>query len=249
MRDLYGDMVQRAIDVIRTYSQGEPIHGAFSGGKDSVAIKGLCANAGIDVDWHYHVTTIDPPELVRFIKRHHPDVKFDIPKSPMLRLVPTHGFPTMIRRWCCAKYKEAKTNPGEVWLLGVRAAESPRRAKQWRQFMVRNNGMRAINPILYWRDEDVWTFIREMQLPYCELYDEGFKRLGCVGCPMGNQRRDFARWPHFERAWRKAFHELWATGRNSTTRWNSADEMFEWWIRNKTVPEKNDCQGLLELWA
>jgi phosphoadenosine phosphosulfate reductase len=251
MRNLFGDMAERSIEVIRTYSAGRFLFGAFSGGKDSVVIKELCRMGNIPVEWHYHVTTLDPPELVRFIKRAHPDVKFDIPAMPLLKRLSVKGFPTRIRRWCCAEYKECKANPDEVWIMGVRAAESPRRAKQWREFMVRDNGLRAINPILHWRDEDVWSFIYERKISYCGLYDQGFKRLGCVGCPMSGDGRkvQFRQWPHFERAWRKAFRELWDTGRPSLARYGSADEMFEWWMKSATKPEDDTCFGFTEMYS
>lgn len=42
-----------------------------------------------------------------------------------------------------------------------------------------------VNRIIDWTDEDVWEFLRAYKIPYCELYNEGFKRLGCIGCPLG----------------------------------------------------------------
>lgn len=59
-----------------------------------------------------------------------------------------------------------------------------------------------VNPIVDWTDEDVWEFIRDRNLPYCSLYDEGFKRLGCIGCPLSGRKgmeRDFERWPAYRR--------------------------------------------------
>lgn len=68
-----------------------------------------------------------------------------------------------------------------------------------------------VNPIIDWTDDDVWDYIRDRQLPYCSLYDEGFKRLGCIGCPLAGTKameRDFARWPKYKELYIRAFDRM-----------------------------------------
>ena len=260
------EKVDLAIRTLRTYQpSGEAYYGCFSGGKDSCVIKELARLAGVPVDWHYNVTTIDPPELMRFIRRHHPDVVWDRPPRHFFRvLADDRGYPLRRNRWCCQEFKEGGGG-GRVKILGIRAAESPRRAKRWKEFTRWAPSSSAaswcINPILRWTDADVWQFIRDTGLPYCRLYDEGFRRLGCIGCPMGGHkqiRREFERWPAYERAWRRAFHRLWDRRRDSVVtrgkrkgqQWpgfptiTTADELFEWWKSGDSCPDKNDdsCQ-------
>jgi len=40
------------------------------------------------------------------------------------------------------------------------------------------SGYTHFKPIFSWLEWHVWEFIESMNLPYCELYDEGFNRLG-----------------------------------------------------------------------
>ena len=62
------DMVDEAVALLRLHEPEEGYIGCFSGGKDSITIKALAKMAGVRVEWHYHKTTIDPPELVKFMR-------------------------------------------------------------------------------------------------------------------------------------------------------------------------------------
>ena len=68
-----------------------------------------------------------------------------------------------------------------------------------------------INPIIDWTDAEVWEFIHEYKVPYCELYDQGFKRLGCIGCPMGTVKQrqmEFERYPKYKNLYLLAFQKM-----------------------------------------
>ncbi len=253
-------LIETSIETLRHYvPEDGPYYGCFSGGKDSCVIKRIAEMAGVPVVWHYNVTTIDPPELVYFIKREHPDVEFVRPRRNFFTAMVTKGFPTRVCRWCCEEFKESKSPAGARLILGIRAAESPRRAKNWQTFTqnTRKKG-EMVNPILRWHDDDVWKFIHDQKMPYCCLYDEGFKRLGCIGCPMARSRdrdRDFARWPGYEKLWKRAFKRLWerrqALGKEwwGFVRFDSWEELFEWWKNDDPLPKQEECQGALELWS
>lgn len=270
------EKVALAIRTLQGYQPGDrPYYGCFSGGKDSCVIKELARLADSNVEWHYNVTTIDPPEVHRFIRRKHPDVIWRYPDEHFFKLLAEkRGYPLRTTRWCCEAFKENDgrdmmgdgSGVGLFKLMGIRAAESPRRAAKWKtltRWTPRGNSLVSwcVNPILRWTDADVWQFIRDRELPYCELYDEGHKRLGCIGCPMGGAdqvRRDFARWPAYERAWRRAFHRLWerrrptkiTRGKRKGRQWpgfptiTTADELFAWWQSGDACPDKDDdsCQ-------
>lgn len=70
-------------------------------------------------------------------------------------------------------------------ITGVRADEHPERAKRTAVEQVEAPDMPAhtrINPILHFTEMDVWSYILGRGVPYCELYDEGYRSLGCVPC-------------------------------------------------------------------
>ena len=256
-------LTQDAIKLLRVCQpKDKPYYGCFSGGKDSTVIKELGRLAGINVIWHYNVTTIDPPELVQFIREHHPDVDWRWPDRGFFTWFRTQGFPTRKQRWCCRLLKEQDAPVGSTMIFGVRAEESSRRAKNW-GLVTYHDKKRAnvISPIVNWTSEHVWAFIREHNLPYCCLYDQGFDRLGCVGCPQGSTKQrlaQFARWPKYLRAWRNAFRALWGKRAGTLNRngldwignryFASWEEMWDWWLNDEPLPsEKHDCQGMLEL--
>lgn len=248
-RTLFGDidMVQVAIDRLREFEPAEGYYGAFSGGKDSCVIKALADLADVQVDWHYNVSGIDPPELIRFIKEYHPDVDWERFDVPFLIKMRTQGFPLRQGRWCCEVYKEAG-GKGRVVLTGVRRAESNRRAKrQMVEACYNSPGKRFLHVIIDWREVDVWDFIRGEKIPYCSLYDEGWSRIGCIAYCMQSawlKRKELDRYPSMERAYIRAFEALYALrksqGNPSVDRWGSGREMFDWWLSNEPAPKDSE---------
>ena len=129
------DKVQIAIDRLKSFEPPEGYYVAFSGGKDSQCIYHLCVQAGVKFDAHYTITSVDPPELIRFVRSHYPDVSMDYPRDAngkvvtMWNLIPKHTIPpTSMARYCCAELKETN-GKGRVTVTGVRWAESERRKK------------------------------------------------------------------------------------------------------------------------
>ncbi len=258
--------VEEAIALLRLSvpKDGVDYYGCFSGGKDSIVIKELAKLAGVPVTWHYNVTTIDPPELVYFIRDKHPDVVWGRPKHNFFTLALKRGFPTRRARWCCEEFKEKAAPKGATIIIGVRAAESPRRAAMWQPVTWnRRQKAWAICPIVWWPDAMVWEFIRERKLSYCKLYDEGWDRLGCIGCPMSrkaNRLRDFKRWPGYERKWKKLFEDVWNKRTGSLQRdgriwfgdhyFDDWEELWAWWMSDGSLPKVDEpCQGVVELFS
>lgn len=126
------DKVQVATDRLKSFEPPEGYYLAFSGGKDSVVIKALADMAQVKYDAHYNLTSVDPPELVQFIKTFD-DVSIDRPMDKeghqitMWNLIPPRRLPpTQIARYCCKDLKETG-GTGRMTITGVRWAESSNR--------------------------------------------------------------------------------------------------------------------------
>lgn len=232
-------------------------HLAFSGGKDSMVLYHLAKMAGVKFKAHMQITTIDPPELMQFVRGNYPDVILHRPAINFYDLiVKKRMLPMRNARYCCAYLKE-QAGGGTVTLLGIRAAESSRRAAR-NEFEIGRHGYRGnldqfnrqtdrsfacvngkdkimLSPIFRWSDADVWNFIRGQGLPYCRLYDEGFYRIGCIFCPMASKKSkiiDRHRYPGFERAIKRSIQKLIDTYDYWQEYNATADEVFDWWVSN-----------------
>lgn len=97
---------------------------------------------------------------------------------------------------------------------------------------------RILNPIYDWTTEEVWEFIKQYKVPYCELYDCGFKRLGCIGCPMSGEKgmtREFERYPKYKEAYIRAFRNIIKNikAKGTHTTFTTAEEVFDRWIKGR----------------
>lgn len=113
---------------LRMSDQG--FHVAFSGGKDSQVLLALMELSGCKHHAEMQVTSVDSPNLMRFVRANYPNVKLNLPQKNMRQLILQKKLlPTRQARYCCAILKE-QAGAGCCTCLGVRAAESARRAKR-----------------------------------------------------------------------------------------------------------------------
>lgn len=236
---------------------------AFSGGKDSQALYHIAKLSGVKFKAHMNFTSVDPPEVVRFVREQYPDVETIKPKMSIYDMAKKkHILPTMRVRWYCAEYKET-SGAGKVTLTGIRKEESARRAKreevstrikgkrkeqsfdQWSEHeekMVACVGGRdkiLVLPIIHWTERDVWEFLNGNNIPHCKLYDEGYKRIGCILCPMSKYRqkvKEMKRYPHVRRKWLETIQWLKDNGFSKNAD-EDAETYFRWWISGKSFEQ------------
>lgn len=285
------ELLQKAERIALNYDAEQGYYLAFSGGKDSQALYHMTQLAGVKFQGHMNLTSVDPPEVIRFVKKNYPEVELLKPgKSIFQHAIEKQILPTMRVRWCCAEYKET-AGAGKVTLIGIRKAESSRRAKrneveinnrkfsgdldgleEYRQEqkakrMKRKSKADGVNitnadeeqtlgcihgkenllisPIIYWTEQDVWEFLNDVvRVPHCSLYDEGWHRIGCIGCPMSSHKQKMLeneRYPHIKRGWIRAIKAI----RNGGV---FKREHIWWNVRRDWMPLRN-VRGLLRTQA
>lgn len=237
METLLGNLQEIAIERIQEFApiaesmNPNGYYVGFSGGKDSSCVLDLVKRSGVKYEAHYHLTTCDPPELVHFIKDNHSEVVIDKPPMTIWQLIRKKKMPPRRQaRYCCEVLKE-HGGAGCFTITGVRWGESARRSRRRMvESCFKDKTKRYLHPIIDWTDNDVWNYIKSKKLPYCSLYDEGFKRIGCVLCPMTrNTKQQIERWPKIAAAWEKAVKATYPT-ESKNFKFKSAQEYWEWWL-------------------
>lgn len=242
-------LLGRAEKIALSYDPADGFFLAFSGGKDSQALFHVAKLAGVRFRAHMNLTSVDPPEVIRFVRAQYPSCEMAKPKDSIFNIAAKkYTLPTMRVRWCCAEFKET-AGAGKVTLIGIRHEESAKRSRrneieinnrkfsgsfdefgEYREELAKKKGVNIMNaseertlgcisgkesllvsPIIQWTEKDVWEFLGAVGAAHCRLYDEGWRRIGCINCPMSSQRqkmRENERYPHVKRNWIKAIMYL-----------------------------------------
>lgn len=294
------DLLRKAEKLALRYDAEDGFFLAFSGGKDSQVLYHIAKIAGVRFKAHMNLTSVDPPQVIRFVKAHYPDVIRHAPKKSIFQLAVDRGLlPSMRIRWCCADLKET-AGAGKVTLIGIRKSESSRRARrhevevsskkfsgnleqfaEWQEkelehregvllrrlkrekkkvnedefSLMKENEVRCINgkdsilvsPVFEWDDGDVWEFLDNvLGVAHCELYDNGYHRIGCILCPMSQYKqkvREMEDFPHVKRNWIKAIKAI-RDGGGTTERLLQTD-IFGGTYRNKERREMStECSRI-----
>jgi len=90
------------------------------------------------------------------------------------------------RKQCCGvrKIKPLKRFLGTSngWICGLRRDQSPTRTEMHAIEWDADNGIPKFNPLINWTIDDVQRYLKENDVPYNPLHDQGFISIGCACC-------------------------------------------------------------------
>ena len=223
-------VIQKAEQMALNYNDFG-FHVAFSGGKDSQVIYELCKMAGVKFKAFFYKTSVDPNELLGFIKKNYPDVEWIRPKMTMYQLILKKGMlPLRQCRFCCEYLKE-RNGLNSVVITGITRAESVKRKKrqEFENSCKIGADKNLLNPILDWTKREVFQFLSDRNIKTCSLYNTQ-QRIGCIGCPMSPEtmRRDFRNMPNFKKAYINTVQKL-RIEKGKYLEFDSADDAVNWW--------------------
>jgi len=196
----------------------------FGGGKDSTLTAILAKAALGKIPLLFIDTTLEFPETYIFIEKFTRTYRFDLlkdendnfysAKNDFFQLCERLGPPSIYCRWCCHIFKEQPVryflncikdkDIKVVFLTGIRRLESRRRGN----FFQVERGKRIIGqtlfqPIIDWKDIEVWLYTFWKKIEINKLYELGHARVGCWPCPCAPPLMDFIRRITHPYLWRK----------------------------------------------
>ncbi len=183
----FKEKVERSIKLIKeAYAKyGDSLVVANSLGKDSVAVWDLAKRVNPAIRGFIITTRFKPDETAKFMTEtvaRYPELKVyksDAKIEPEL-------YKTDPDRCCdVLKVEPIKRAIEEMnvrcWVTGLRCTEGRTRT-DFKEVEERDKGLIKLNPILIWKEREVWQYLALYKVPVNPLYGEGYRSLGCAPC-------------------------------------------------------------------
>lgn len=178
---------EEAIKILKNvYSKAANPFIAFTGGKDSLATLYLVKRVAnhpmsvlfIDTSAHFE-------EIYLFIGKMQKLWGFNLineRNEEALRTIKIAGD----KGECCGRLKvqvlknAIKKYNIDYLFTGIRRDEDVARRNE--DYISSKEDHIRVNPIVYFTEKDVWEYIKKYNLPYCSLYDKGYRSIDCAPC-------------------------------------------------------------------
>lgn len=112
--------------------------------------------------------------------------------------------------------------------------------------LAKENADIICNPIYKFTEKDIWKYIHENEIEVNPLYRMGYKRVGCILCPLGGRKsmlKEAADFPKYKQAYIRAFDRMMqarrdsgkddVTGKEGFHVWVTGQDVYDWWINGK----------------
>lgn len=183
----FAEKVERSLSLIReAYEQfGDRLVVANSLGKDSSTVWHLAKRVSPKIRGFIVTTRFKPSETSEFMRQ-------EVARCPELRVFRNdEPIPDELYRTdpdlCCEILKVKPTRRAieemgvACWVTGLRCTEGRTRT-DFREIEERDNGLIKLNPILVWKELEVWQYLALNRVPVNPLYAKGYRSLGCAPC-------------------------------------------------------------------
>ncbi|WP_010531648.1 phosphoadenylyl-sulfate reductase [Lentibacillus jeotgali] len=190
-----GDDTKGALEVLRWgyESYGDSLVYACSFGAEGMVLIDMISKVKsdakivfLDTEIHFQETY----DLIDDVKEKYPELRVTL-KKPELTLdeqAGQYGSALWQRQpdQCCfirkIKPLEDALSGAVAWISGLRREQSP--ARRNTEFVNKDERFKSVKicPLIHWTWDDVWSYIREHNLPYNDLHDQGYPSIGCIPC-------------------------------------------------------------------
>ena len=183
----FKEKVERALALIKEAHEkhGQGLVVADSLGKDSVCVWDLAKRVSPKIGGFIITTRFKPRETIQFMNEtvsRYPELK--VYKSDAE--IPDKLYETDPDR-CCDILKVVPTRRAieemkvKCWVTGLRCTEGRTRT-DFKEVEERDKGLIKLNPILIWKEREVWQYLAIYGVKVNPLYAQGYRSLGCLPC-------------------------------------------------------------------
>ena len=176
-------------------AQFSPVALASSLSAEDMVLTDAIARAGLPIEvfvldtGRLHADTLN---LVATVRRHYGiQVSLYAPDpDAVAQYVSRHGRDAFygdleLRQRCCEIRKVQPLKRAlagkRAWITGQRKDANTRAGLTVREYDAIHR-LEKFNPLADWSEAEVWEYIRDNRVPYNQLYDQGYRSIGCAPC-------------------------------------------------------------------